>query len=217
MRSLKKFIPQPIKVAIKFVISHCRQLQTRSLVRKLLKSGKPIWLDIGAGFRKSENGWITLDLCKGSYLYWDLARGLPFPENTIEKLYSSHVFEHFTPEELRVLLAECKRVLVPGGTFSVAVPNARIWIDAYVKRETLDPVKFCGMGRNDNLFAGNGLLDQVNYIAYMGGGHKYLFDVENLLTILRKSGFKEVAERDFDSSIDMAARRHQSIYAQCVK
>ena len=57
-------------------------------------------------------------------------------------------------------------------------------------------------------------MDWVNYVAYMGGEHKYMFDQENLLHILKMNGFKNVRQREFDPEIDMPERRFESLYAQ---
>jgi hypothetical protein len=47
----------------------------------------------------------------------------------------------------------------------------------------------------------------------MDGEHKYMFDEENLVFILRSKGLKNVRLRQFDSSIDLQVRDFESIYA----
>ena len=60
-------------------------------------------------------------------------------------------------------------------------------------------------------------LDQVNYIAYMGGQYCYLFDEENLLNSLKMAGFYSAQLRSFDRSIDDIERDFESIYAEAIK
>lgn len=43
------------------------------------------------------------------------ALALPFADNTVDGVISSCLFEHFTPEDKQILLAEALRVLRPGG------------------------------------------------------------------------------------------------------
>ena len=60
-------------------------------------------------------------------------------------------------------------------------------------------------------------IDQVNYMAYMGGHHCYMFDEENLVKILQQNGFNQVILRSFDPDIDLPGRDHESIYALATK
>ena len=111
-------------------------------------------------------------------------------------------------KELILFLKECRRVLKKDGVFSVCVPNARNYINAYIKGETFEvnhwPPAFINTGSK---------IDQVNYMAYMDGHHKYLFDEENLIKTLLTAGFRSAELRDFDSNLDMKERDFESIYA----
>jgi predicted SAM-dependent methyltransferase len=209
MKNIKSYVPEFAKNCYRWGRSHLWQLSTKGRIRKLIGGDRPIWLDIGSGPKHGESGWTTLDLSPMSDLCWDLRRKMPFPDNSIAQLYSSHLFEHLLPSELKALLAECKRVLIPNGMLSVAVPNAKLWIAAYMNGQPIDTWM-----QNPRP---NGLLDLVNYVAYMDGCHKYLFDDEILLNVLRTAGFRNVQLRSFDPTIDVAARQHQSIYARCCK
>jgi predicted SAM-dependent methyltransferase len=113
----------------------------------------------------------------------------------------------------QALLAEVRRVLVPGGEVSVCVPNARLYIDAYLGISELSPDHdFWEPALN-----GRDGISLINYVAYMGGEHKCLFDRDSLLERLRSAGFVDVEERDFDSSIDLPEREFESIYAKAGK
>ena len=185
---------------------------TPAKVRSILASGKPIDLDIGAG-DASRPGWVTLDISDGCDLYWDLRRGIPFPTGSVRMVYSSHLFEHMDFESGQELLGEVLRVLQPGGIVSVCVPNARLYIDAYLGVAELSP---------DHDFwepalQGREGISLINYVAYMGGEHKCLFDIDSLLARLELVGFTEVEERSFDASIDLPEREFESIYAKARK
>jgi predicted SAM-dependent methyltransferase len=171
-------------------------------------------IEIGSGPKTGSNGWITLDSCKECDITWNLLNGLPFPDSSVDMIYASHVFEHFYFNELVKLLKECWRVMAPGGELSIVVPNARLYIDAYYEKIDFPP-KYAtwapGMPQT------NSLMDKLNYTAYMGGHHKYMFDQENLLNLLALSGFMQCRPRDFDPVLDMAERRFESIYARAYK
>lgn len=55
--------------------------------------------------------------------YVDLTKPLPFDDETVSAVFSSHVFEHLFPDEIKRLVAEIRRVLVPGGVCRVVVPD----------------------------------------------------------------------------------------------
>ena len=51
----------------------------------------------------------------------------------------------------------------------------------------------------------------------MSGEHKYMFDQENLLHLLRSAGLTDVSERPFDPTCDRAERDFESLYAKGTK
>lgn len=186
--------------------------KTPSHVRALLDAGLSIDLDIGAGNTRRQ-GWVTLDITDGCDLYWDLRRGIPFPNDSVQHVYSSHLFEHMDYTAGQGLLREVRRVLAPGGEVSVCVPNARLYIDAYIGVSSLDPEHDFW----EPALSGREGISLVNYIAYMGGEHNCLFDTDSLLERLNEAGFVSVQERSFDKSIDLPERAFESIYASALK
>jgi len=183
-------------------------------VSHLLREKKEIFLEIGSGGRKGKNGWLTMDMSKNCDICWDLRKGIPFPDGTVSRIYSSHFLEHLSFKEGREFLDECLRVLVPEGVFLICVPNARIYIESYLMNVNLENHIYLSYTQAYN---GTTKIDYVNYIAYMDGHHKYMFDEENLVFILKSKGFRNVRLREFDPTIDLKEREFQSIYAECKK
>lgn len=184
--------------------------KNEQIVNTLLKDTRPIKLELGAGNRRMA-GWTTVDISGASDLNLDLTEQIPFPDNSVSIIYSSHMLEHFKLSELLKLLQECKRILKPGGIFSASVPNARIYIDAYYSPENFNPEVYC---RYKPAYIYNSKIDYINYMAYMDGHHHYMFDEENIVIILKKTGFKNVKLRDFDKAVDLDVRNYESIYVQ---
>jgi len=225
---LKEVVKKRLKVVWPFIsilasfvryisskISDAKQsLLSRQYVKHLLKRSNEIYIEVGAGNKKGKNGWVTIDIKKSCDLPWDLRKWLPFPDERVSKIYSSHFLEHLSFREGQQFLNECKRVLVPGGVFSICVPNARLYIEAYFKSEPLNKDKFLGYR---SAYNNTTKIDCINYTAYMDGEHKYMFDEENLIYILESKGFKNVYVRKFDSTLDMEDRDFESIYAQAEK
>ena len=210
------------------------------LIRKILKSIKLFWLfkkiaiivlhlkskifismnakkikalNLGSGPVKSPNQLFNVDLF-GADINFDLTKQFPFKDNSIEFIYTSHFLEHLSFNELNNLLSECYRVLKPDSKISIVVPNARLYINAYVNNDPF--LSYQDMFEGGKVETGSSL-DQINYIAYLGGDHKHMFDIESLLRILNNHGFKDSRERDFDSTYDKEGRDFESIYAEAFK
>lgn len=179
-----------------------------------LKKQKNIFLEIGSGGKKGVNGWVTIDLISGADIIHDVRKGIPLPENSVDKIYSSHVLEHIPFKDLIILLNEMYRVLKKGGELSVSVPDASLFINSYVNKKRFQPE---GGFYPPAVVDTGSFIDQINYIAYMNQEHKYLFDKENLVNTLKKIPFKKVNLRDFDKDLDILGRDSESIYAVALK
>ena len=112
------------------------------------------------------------------------------------------------------ILKGCRRCLKNGGTFSICVPNAAIYVEAYMKGEYPERAT---SDYYQAAFHNNSKMDILNYTAYMDGHHKHMFDLEGLLAILSESVFQNVAQRDFDPNVDLETRHWESIYAVATK
>lgn len=183
--------------------------RTRRRVDQLVDAQNPLWVEIGSGRKFGSDGWVTLDIELECDLYWDLRHGLPFPDASVSRIYSSHLFEHLTYNEGQALMRECLRALIPGGEFSICVPNARYYLDAYARKEHLvEPF----MGWTPAV-QGTSLIDMVNYVAYLDGHHKCMFDEESLIARMQDVGMTNVSLRGFDPAINSPGRDFESVYA----
>jgi predicted SAM-dependent methyltransferase len=180
-------------------------------INQLLKrlENEDIILELGGKNSERNNGWIVLDNNESCDIVHDLKKPLPFPDNTFPKIYSSHTLEHFYYNELINLLKEVHRIMKDGGTFSICVPNASIYLMAYFQPDHFNAEFYC---RFQPAFNFHSKIDYVNYIAYMNGYHKFMFDEENLPNILKSIGFKNIRKRDFDPKIDFKRRDYESLY-----
>lgn len=103
------------------------------------------FLNLGCGSRFHPE-WTNLDIQPSSagVRRWDLQKELPFPDESFDLVYHSHVLEHFSKADGLSFLKRCLRVLRRGGTIRVAVPDleriARLYIEALDKSLNGDPV-----------------------------------------------------------------------------
>jgi hypothetical protein len=80
--------------------------------------------------------WIRVDI-EGSDFDLDMEQGCPFPfENASQRLlYTAHLVEHLDQKSFEHFLAECARVLAPGGAIRIETPDAELLIQAYRQRD----------------------------------------------------------------------------------
>jgi len=88
---------------------------------------------LGPGQRDYLPDWVNVDanmFTAKCDLWANLADGLPFPDGTVDAIYSHHVIEHLP--DLGFHFAEMFRVLKPGGVFRIGGPNGDAAIRKYV-------------------------------------------------------------------------------------
>jgi len=109
----------------------------------------------------------------------DLSR---FETATFTDVYASHVLEHFDyKDEIFMTMLEWCRVLVPGGTLHVSVPDMDILARLFVDRERLSKAdRFMVMRM---IFGGH--IDQYDY-------HLVGLNDELLMDLLGKTGFTNI-------------------------
>ena len=210
---LREFL---IKVALfDFYLNLKSELKCFISLRKwaaLIKRNS-IFLELGSGPKKGSNDWVTVDF-SGADISYDLRKGIPLPANSVDRIYSSHMFEHMPYKELIIFINDCYRVLKDNGELSVCVPDASHYIRSYIDGVDFLPKDMLYVPAAVNT---GSLIDQINYIAYMDGQHKYMFDSQNLINTLRKAPFSTVNIRCFDEVLDLKDRDHESIYAIAIK
>lgn len=93
-----------------------------------------ILVNIGCG-SVFHPGWINLDSAPvGPAVRAHDARGpLPFADASVDVVYHAHMLEHLEADDARKFLAECHRVLRPGGIVRVVVPDLEGIAQVYLR------------------------------------------------------------------------------------
>ncbi len=100
-------------------------------------------VDLGCGI-KPRKGWLNLDWNIPTFIVnetsatisWEAPNEIPFPENSIDFVYTSHFLEHLHHQDAVSTLSECFRVLKPEGILSIVLPNAGELIRAYTNNDS---------------------------------------------------------------------------------
>lgn len=81
-------------------------------------------------------GWTCVDILPGADIHCDIAESpLPFSDATVDAIYCSHVLEHIWPWRLEFTLNEFQRVLAPGKSIRIVVPDMDIAIHKIIEKE----------------------------------------------------------------------------------
>jgi predicted SAM-dependent methyltransferase len=170
---------------------------------------RPTRLNLGSGPAPIE-GWVSVDIVgMNADLTWDLRRGVPFPEASVDAVLLEHVVEHFTFSDTLDLLAECRRVLVPGGIIRIGVPDFGRYMESYAgDRRFIEELR---PKRPTTLLA-------VAEVA-LHHGHRSVWDADTLERVLADAGFVEVSRRvfgdsDLSPSPDTLYREPETVYAE---
>lgn len=89
----------------------------------MAENAQPMRLNLGCGFKRMI-GFVNIDIseiCQPD-LCWDLTKTpLPFDSESVDEILAEHSFEH-VPNWWE-LFKDCARMLKPGGTLTIAVPD----------------------------------------------------------------------------------------------
>lgn len=127
-------------------------------------------LNLGGGGNIIE-GALTADLDPRADTYMDATKALPFADASIDLIFMEEFIEHISKDAGATLLAECRRVLKPGGSMRIATPDLN-WLGASVINGTIS-------------------CDLVNSTFY-DHGHRYIYSRAEMANALTRAGFSDV-------------------------
>lgn len=204
--------PRTVVPSVKSSLTWLLQPWMRRRAHALARTEAEIRLHLGCGATYIR-GWTNVDLFGSrADLYWDLRRPLPFPANRVSAVFHEHVLEHFDLTGAIALLADCHRVLRPGGVLRVGVPDFGRYAGSYVGRDGW--LEERRPGRPARILA----LAEVA----CGDGHRTLWDEDLLLCAFATAEFDDRAARRFgDSSLDpvpdSAHRAAETLYVEATR
>jgi predicted SAM-dependent methyltransferase len=152
--------------------------------RDVAPGRRPIGVHLGCGDHRIA-GWVNVDLTFQGDLRVDVTRPLPFRSEAVDFVHTEDLLEHVELEEGKRLLAECFRVLRPGGVLRVLTPDLESLVArVYIGRETRH-LAWC-----ETHLGARGRCEAFNmHLRMEGGAHRFVYDLELLSQVLRKTGF----------------------------
>ena len=120
----------------------------------------------------------------------DINRRLPFPDNSLDLIYNSHVVEHIHRHQFHAFLKECLRVLRPGGKAIFSTPSIKNLVGAlYGKNERARDVLL----ERTRMHSSEGFHSPGQHlnIVMRAYGHRWLYDSEYAVKAGQLIGFSK--------------------------
>lgn len=153
--------------------------------------------------------------------YANAAHRIPHVSGTVDVVYSSHMIEHLDRREAVSFLAECLRVLKPGGLLRVAAPDVRWSVLEYMEKGRAD--EFIAQLQFD-IDRPRGLVDGIRRLLSGGRGHHWMYDGLSLSRLVAGEGFVDVEVVPAGQSrladpagLDLREREIESVYVEATR
>lgn len=164
-------------------------------------------------------GWLLGDTRKA---VWSAARAhgvrygsatrLSFPDACADVIYACHMLEHLSRAASARFFDECRRVLVPGGTLRIVVPDLALAVCTYDHDGDADALVERLMLADER----RGIRKVIRF-----NGHRWMYDGDSLRGRLEDTGFQDVVvlpagETTIDDpgELNLREREEDSVYVE---
>jgi SAM-dependent methyltransferase len=154
-------------------------------------------------------------------LVHDLRNGIPYPDNTVDAVYHSHVIEHIDRSSVEAFMREVRRVLKPGGIQRIVAPDLEALARSYLADLISDPPSVEWQAhdahisdmieqmvrRDSGAIKGLPSFRRFLDIAVRGDArrrgetHQWMYDRVNLPGLLDLNGFRDIRILDYRTSM----------------
>lgn len=120
-------------------------------------------------------------LNKHFFVHHDLSYGLPFDNETVDYIFTSHFIEHLYKNDAINLLENFYRVLKPNGKVRISIPDLEYAVSLYKLGKKYEMLNNYFFIEDDSFYA----------------RHKYMYDFEMLSAILKKIGYRSISKEKY--------------------
>lgn len=179
--------------AVKISRNYRSLVRRNWIIRRYLSLHDIRKVQIGAGQNKLAD-WLNTDLmADDEIVYLDATRTLPFPDSSIDYIFSEHMFEHIPYRDGVRLLQEAFRVLKPRGRIRISTPDLTFLIRLYTEPDAAVMKRYI---RNsvDTYVSEPKLYERgvvVNNFFY-NWGHQFIYDMATISHSLALAGFTDI-------------------------
>ena len=130
-------------------------------------------------------GWISLDVTSRADIRMDLRRPIPLQDGAAALIFCEHFCDHLAyPAGIGKFLADCHRLLEPGGRARFVMHEAQDLARAYLDKD-------------DRYFDIGGAalptrIEAVNMLFRFNDFHQFIYDYELFSSLLSQAGFSRI-------------------------
>lgn len=202
-------------------IANLLSLQSARIATDLRQRPSPLYLNLGCGPKgRHTPHWFNIDAVKtrGVDYAMDFTRHLPLPSDCFDGLFCEHVVEHFSDMEIPLILGEIHRIIKPGASIRIIVPDGRWILDSYINNPAALLNRRLGAGSSGTA------MQAVNSFFRQRYEHQFIYDYETLELLLLRAGFSHVQKSSYGRSqlqsdlvLDDPGYAPESLYVEAVK
>lgn len=155
-------------------------------------------------------GWLNTDITTYDNIsYLNAEHPFPIEDNSLDYIFSEHMFEHLTYESGKSMLQECYRTLKYGGVLRLTTPSLDFLMTLYhepQKKKHQDYARWSLQQFAPQIYADFNNGDNELPMAFVINnfmhfwGHQMIYNYSLLYKMLEKSGFKNIKECPIGSS-----------------
>jgi predicted SAM-dependent methyltransferase len=175
----------------------------KKIIERYLKDASPKKLHIGCGDNHLE-GWLNTDIYpKKGEAFLDATKAFRFSSDTYDYIFSEHMIEHIPYQSCLNFLAECYRILKPGGTIRLATPDLKFLIDLYNPNKSDIQIEYMKWSVGKSIKDVKTYADAFVINKFMHNwGHTFIYDEKTLKFALKQTGFVNVTKQNLSISAD---------------
>jgi SAM-dependent methyltransferase len=129
---------------------------------------------------------------KATLIRHDCRKPLPLPSAVVDHVLCSHFLEHVSAVEVPPILADFHRVLKPGGTVHIVVPDLALQVDAYLRSRgapnAADTFIQGLLLRRES--AGSLRFRFFDAVGSLGLQHRWMYDGDSMAARVADAGFQ---------------------------
>lgn len=150
------------------------------------------------------SGWLNSDLepAGENVIFLDIGEELPFPDASLQYVYSEHVIEHVPIETALKHFREVHRVLRPGGVMRIALPDLQFLLDYFARPEMTELQRMFLVDTVQKFHPS--IADRTPAMLLNDfvrrWGHEFIYDRHLLANIVSQAGFSAVIHCEVGSS-----------------